>query len=267
MGKNSVLIFTKAPSSGQVKTRLTSNTCLTYEEAALLAKAMLMDTLTFASKSKADKIEIGYYPFKELSLIQEIVETVRNDGNLKKKVEFQLQKGENFDERFGSVVESSFSSGSSRVIVLGADLPYMNFEIINLTFDKLNFNNETNRVPIVLGPASEGGIYLVGLTSSFIPDWFTKYQLFRGGVEMEQFIYLVRKKKLHLSLLPPLYDIDIEVDLISLLSFIDAYKNSNSFEDFFFPKYTDEIINDLGLYIQITNGQTRRRKLAKKKSI
>ena len=63
--------------------------------------------------------------------------------------------------------------------------------------------------------------------------------------------------------LPPYGDIDIEEDLVSLISYIDALKNSEKTIGFFFPYFTDKVINELGLSIIEKPDQTRRRRIAK----
>lgn len=264
MDTKTVIIFTKVPFPGTVKTRLTLNSCISNKEAANIAKAMLKDTISLVSKSHADKIELGYFPKKDLSKLEGIVEEIKNHQNIRQEISYHLQEGNNFDERFGSVVKASFESGSEIILVLGADLPYMSHEIIDSTFEKIAKNNDAKNCSIILGPALEGGIYLVGITSTFNPNWFTEYKLFRGGIEIEQFLNLCDEKNLKLTLLPPLFDIDIEQDLITLISHLNAFKKASEFKNFSFPKYTDECIQNLGLFIEIENGKTRKRKLAKK---
>lgn len=263
MNQKAVLIFSKVPIAGLVKTRLTETTCLSSEESELLARAMLKDTIALVSESNSDRVEIGYIPDGELLKLQNIVEEVREDGFLNKQVFYYLQVGMNFDERFSSVVNASFGEDNKQLIILGADLPYLNPSLINETFNKLSENKEINK--IVIGPAGGGGIYLIGLTLDFNPIWFVENSLFRGGVEISQFINLCREKNLKLILLPPLTDIDIEEDLVSLITYIEALEIATDFKYYHYPRYTTEVIKELGLYIEEIPSETRRRKIGKKK--
>ena len=263
MSQKSVLIFTKVPSPGYVKTRLTQGTSLTKNDVALIAEAMLKDTLGLASESNADKIEIGYIPEYNLSNLEKIVDSIRIDGYLTKSITYHLQNGSNFDERFSSVVNASFKNNTKFLVILGADLPYLDPLIINTAFKQLSKSKFKEKVAI--GPANGGGIYLVGIRDSFDSEWFVKHNLFRGGVEVLQFINLCKQENIELNILPPLIDIDIEEDLVSLITFIEALTIAKNYQYFHFPRYTAKVLNELGLYIKEVPDETRKRKISKLK--
>jgi glycosyltransferase A (GT-A) superfamily protein (DUF2064 family) len=262
MPQNVVLIFSKVPVPGLVKTRLTENTCLSESDAALIAEAMLKDTIFLSSKSQTDQIYIGYIPQNKKSILSTIVEDVRRDGNLNKKVEYILQEGSNFDERFGSVVKSVIIKGAKNIIVLGADLPYLEPKILNKTFKILSGGNKKKKV--VIGPANGGGIYLVGINNEFDFKWFNQYHLFRGGVEIIQFSRFCKARGIDLILLPAFGDVDLEEDLVSLIAYIEALSVSKANTGFFYPNYTARIIDELSLYIEEIKDNTRNRKIGKK---
>lgn len=259
---STVVIFTKVPIPGLVKTRLTQNTCLTKLDAAKIAKAMLKDTISLASKSIADRIQIGYFPEENLNQVKEIIDRVRAEGYLNKNIELICQSGLNFDQRFGSVVEESFKSNTKFTVVLGADLPFLDPKIINKAL--IILAKRIDEKPIIIGPSSGGGIYLVGITKDFNPRWFSDNKLFGGGLEISKFTRLCLDNKIPLITLPPYGDIDIEEDLVSLISYINVLKTSEKTIGFFFPYFTNKIIEELELYIIEDQDQTRRRKIAKK---
>ena len=256
-----VVIFTKVPLPGLVKTRLTQNRYITELDAAKLAKAMLKDTISLVSKTNADKIQIGYFPEKNLSNFQEIIDTVRAEGYLNKSLELICQSGSNFDQRFGSVVKESFNGNTKFTVVLGADLPFLDPKVINKALEILV--KKYDEKPIIIGPSSGGGIYLVGITKYFNPSWFSDYQLFSGGLELSKFSSFCMDNKFPLITFPPYGDIDIEEDLVSLISYIYILKNSKKSIGFHFPYFTDKIIEELELYIIEDQDHTRRRKIAK----
>ena len=259
---NIVLIFSKVPSPGLVKTRLAQNTVLSEKDTALIAEAMLKDTISLSAESNADQIYLGYFPGTEKPYLEKLIATLQSEKNLDKSVQYILQNGSNFDERFGSVVHSAFLKGATNIIVLGADLPYMDPIILNKTFEYLS--SGTNKKKVVIGPANGGGIYLVGINKEFNHKWFTKYHLFRGGIELSQFSLLSNNKNLDLILLPAFGDVDLEEDLISLMAYIDVLLVSKSYEGFYFPSYTAKIIDKLGLYIHEIENDTRNRRIGKK---
>lgn len=261
MPRYSVLVFTKVPTVGLVKNRLSQTTLLSDHEVSLIAEAMLKDTIIIASQSKADVIEIGYFPEHSFNNLEQIVNSIIEANQVSKPIKYYLQKGTSFDERFESVVQASIENGNDHIVVLGADLPYMPSSLIDTTFIHLTIKNDL--INIVIGPAGEGGIYLVGLSRDFSPSWFSKYKLFTSGVEIIQFSKFCRLEEIELRLLTPLIDIDIEDDLVSLIGFIEGLKSTNKNEDFHYPFYTAKVIESLGLFIEQIKGETRNRKIGK----
>jgi glycosyltransferase A (GT-A) superfamily protein (DUF2064 family) len=137
MSLNKIIIFTKIPEPGLVKTRLTINKILSNNDAFNIAEAMLKDTLLLSFKSESDLIELGYFPESKLMALEKIVEELRNDNFLTKPIVYHNQEGSNFNERFCSVVKKSFKTNEGPLIVLGSDLPYLDPNLINYSFQKL----------------------------------------------------------------------------------------------------------------------------------
>jgi glycosyltransferase A (GT-A) superfamily protein (DUF2064 family) len=261
--KSSLIIFTKVPIPGLVKTRLTQNTCLTELDSAKIAEAMLKDTISLASKTNFNIIQIGYFPEEGSDYLNEIIEEVRKDGRVDKPIELILQNGSNFDQRFGSIVENSFRENINYLVILGSDSPFLDPQVINKALEILD--EKVDEKPIIIGPSSGGGIYLLGITHHFNPNWFSEYNLFSRGLELSRFSIFSKDNQLPLISFPPYGDIDVEEDLVSLITYIELLNYSEKNIGFHFPYYTANIIKDLRLYIIDDQNQTRRRKIAKKR--
>lgn len=85
-----------------------------------------------------------------------------------------IQVGNSFGERLANSVEDVYAKGFSNVIVLGTDSPSINCAVIASVASEL-LSNE-----IVLGPAKDGGVYVIGINqkaydrNSFISlPWLT----------------------------------------------------------------------------------------------
>lgn len=77
------------------------------------------------------------------------------------------QKGETFGEKFVSAIEKVFNDGFENVIVVGSDTPMLQSEHVLKAADELQ--NELSE--IVLGPAGDGGTWLMGFSyQSFDAD-------------------------------------------------------------------------------------------------
>lgn len=257
-----VLIFTKVPVPGQVKRDLTEDTCLTQYETSEIARAMLKDTILLASKTDAVRIDIAYTPLEDKAILEDLVETVRNEQGIEKPIVIYPQTGSDLEGYLSSAVLSSIKKGAELIVGLRDDLPYLHPQIINKCFNILSENLEKTRV--ILGPSRMGEVYLMGFTKNFDPDWFMKYKLFTGGIEIPQIIKFCRKMNLDLFTLSLLQDIDNEHDLISLIMYIEAINASLNTMRFFYPKYTANILERLKISV-IEDKMTKERKIGKSK--
>ena len=262
--KKAIVIFTKVPQPGLVKTRLSENTVLTDLDAAKIAEAMLKDTIILASSIKNSSICLGFFPQDKKKNLEQLIRSIRHQLNNSNMIHFFSQIGTNFDERFSSILTQVFNFGFDYSVVLGADLPYLNPELIIYAFKELLETQESKS--IILGPAGGGGAYLLGVSNQFNPKWITQYNLFSSGVELLQIVKLSKLFDITLTLLPPLTDIDIEEDLVSLLSYIEAIQISKKKDFYHFPEYTAEILKKLKLSIDYAPNKTRRRFIKKLES-
>jgi rSAM/selenodomain-associated transferase 1 len=144
-------IMSKAPQPGKVKTRLTPP--LTPEEAACLNIAFLKDlarSIMGASQITPGCAVAVYTPSGSAASYQGILPD-----------DFLLlpQRGEDFGQRLISAAEDLFRLGFGSLCLINSDSP---------TVPAQNFADAVVELaagtdPIVLGPADDGGYYLIGL--------------------------------------------------------------------------------------------------------
>ena len=82
------------------------------------------------------------------------------------------QRGANLGERERAVFQDVFADGFSRVVLTGSDLPTLPATHLEDAFAELDRGAE-----LVLGPADDGGYYLIGLNRpepASVPDVFTE---------------------------------------------------------------------------------------------
>lgn len=194
--KECLILFTRYPEIGRTKTRLIP--ALGETGAARLHNEMAKHILIIARRAQL------FQPF-ELE--------VRHDGGntgsmaawLGSGMEFRPQCQGDLGQRMENAFEESFARGYSKVVIMGTDCPSITSAIIEQAFKILTFTD------LVLGPATDGGYYLIGLrrpasvlfqnipweTGSVLS--LTKLRAKTGG--------------LTLCLLPPLTDVDRPEDL------------------------------------------------------
>jgi len=141
--KNLLLIFTRNPELGKCKTRLAATTgdALALE----IYQFLLKHTASITKTVNATKIV--YYS-------EEIwQEDIWDNNHYQKK----LQRGIDLGERMLNAFSAGFEAGYERVVIIGSDMYDISTEVIESAFLKLEHHD------FVLGPAADGGYYLLGM--------------------------------------------------------------------------------------------------------
>jgi uncharacterized protein len=160
-------IMTKAPRAGRVKTRLTPP--LTAEEAADLNICFLRDVAN--SISVATKIA----PASGVAVYTPIGAEETYRGILPDEFRLLPQRGESFGERLIGAVQDLLQLGFSSVCLINSDSPTVSPNVFAEAVEALAQSRER----VVLGPADDGGYYLIGMTELHEQlftgiDWSTK---------------------------------------------------------------------------------------------
>lgn len=186
-----LLLFTKPAREGRVKTRLIGD--LTAAEAAALHSAFLDDLV--------DRLREGDFELR-LAWALDAQEDVPAGP-----VAGIRQQGDDLGERLYRTLSEACQDGSS-VMALGSDHPTLPLALVHEAFERLEKGAE-----VVLGPAEDGGYYLIALRSYAVDQ-----RLFRGipwSTERVLPATLERCRELELAveLLPPAADVDTPEDL------------------------------------------------------
>ena len=151
MRKKLLLIFTKNPQLGKVKTRLAKT--IWDEKALFIFNKLVSKTSEVVEKVNVHK-SLYYSDFVD---DQDICEGSVSDKS--------IQEGNCLGERMANAFKKGFDDGFNRIIVIGTDLWNLDTQIINKAFAALKNKDG------VIGPATDGGYYLLGL-SKWIPQVF-----------------------------------------------------------------------------------------------
>ena len=143
--ENLLLIFTRNPELGKTKTRLAKT--VGDEKALEIYKFLLEKTRNISSKVTSDKAV--YYSVK----IRE------NDIWDASSYQKHQQVGEDLGFRMLNAFKNSFDVGYEKVMIIGSDLYDLTSENIENAFQQLDSND------VVLGPAEDGGYYLLGMNA------------------------------------------------------------------------------------------------------
>ena len=206
--KRCILFFVKYPQVGQVKTRLGSQVGAAH--AAELYKRFVLDMLSTLNGLDTDII-IAVEPAGACGAFAQWTG---------RQYRYIGQVGRNIGEKMKNALAAAFEQGYDRVVLIGSDLPDLPGDFLGYALDALD------RYDTVMGPAHDGGYYLVGLRrDSFLP------QVFRGmtwgGEEVftETMTVLDRGGR-RTYVLHQWYDIDTEADLHNLVIRCDDTKGA-----------------------------------------
>ncbi len=195
MSKNLLIIFTRNPELGKVKTRLAKS--IGDKNSLTIYKTLLDRTEITTRNLTCDKAV--YYSVK-----------VRKndiwDASIYQK---HQQHGDDLGIRMHNAFSEAFSNNYGKVAIIGSDLFDLNPNHINDAFKALNKND------VVIGPAHDGGYYLLAMKSLYSQvfknkDWGTS-TVFKDTIKD------LKTKRVHL--LGTLNDIDVYDDLKNIEAF------------------------------------------------
>lgn len=189
MSKNLLMIFTRNPELGKVKTRLAKS--IGDEKALEIYKFLLNRTKTIAAQLTADKAV--FYSVK-----------VRENDIWDAQVYQKFQQfGEDLGARMQHAFETAFANGYEKVAIIGSDLYDLTPQHIENAFEQLNTHD------VVIGPAEDGGYYLLALKQVH-PAIFQNKE---WGTETVRAATLSDLQKQSVFLLPVLNDVDFVEDI------------------------------------------------------
>jgi len=155
MSEGRILVFAKAPIPGKAKTRLTPT--LGEEGAAKLHARLVMHTLDRVCNPSGHPVELWCTP----RLGHDFFRTCAKAYELRLK----LQQGKDLGARMYSAFASTLAD-CPWAILLGTDCPDLDYRDIQKAIALLCNGNDA-----VIGPAHDGGYYLLGLRQPF-PELF-----------------------------------------------------------------------------------------------
>lgn len=184
MAKNALIIFIKNPIKGSVKTRIAAQTS---KEKALEIYHELLDQ-TEKECAKVDAVKVLYYS----NYIEE--QDLWSNEIYQKKRQSQEDLGK---KMYDAIKEELLHH--KNVVLVGSDIGELTSGIMDKAFKALESTN------IVIGPALDGGYYLIGMKQAI--NIFEDIKWSTNSV-LDQTIEHINKRNLTYSLLTTLSDID-----------------------------------------------------------
>ena len=193
----------KIPVAGQVKTRLAAH--IGKEDATKLYRCFIHDTFSRISLLKNIDIIAAYTPQNLISRAKRLAPS----GAI-----IIPQKGRDLGERLRNIFSHLFSIGYKKIAIIGADSPDLPIEYIEKSFLLLK-----GKTGLVLGPAEDGGYYIIAMSNPPTPPLLKggeggfAGEIFKDipwstGTVFKETIEKAKRAGLKSAILPKWYDVD-----------------------------------------------------------
>lgn len=143
---NNLILFLKYPEKGKVKTRLSKD--IGNEKALLIYKKSVSKLLNQLDSNNYD-ISIYYCPENKNDEVKKWI-------NLP-DIKYLAQSGDDLGIRMLNAFKDSISLKYAKTVIIGTDCLEITNSLLSQSFDLLDDSD------LVLGPATDGGYYLIGL--------------------------------------------------------------------------------------------------------
>jgi rSAM/selenodomain-associated transferase 1 len=195
--RRGLVVIAKEPVPGAVKTRLVP--ALGADGAVRVAAAMLADTVAGMAEVDAEPWVCFAPPEARARMTR-----LAPGFGLLAQVEGDL------GDRLAACLAALLGAGADRVVIVGADTPQVPRATYEAAFTLLD------QADLVLGPARDGGYYLVGAKAA-LPELFVGVPMGTDTVLRETMQRAVRRR-LRVRTLPMLRDLDQLEDLQAALA-------------------------------------------------
>jgi uncharacterized protein len=187
MPKNKLGIFVRSPVAGEVKSRLSP--AVDAHQARDLYLAFVADLVARLESSKhRPTIFLSGEPTPELASI------------LDPRWPVEPQSEGTLGDRLVAAFAHLLRGPGERAVIVGSDSPDIPIPFLKRAFHALKHRD------VVLGPAVDGGYYLIGLRA-LAPRLFHGIHWGSSSV-FDETLDAIERERLSLSVLPPWYDVD-----------------------------------------------------------
>ena len=195
-----LLIFAREPVLGRVKTRLAAG----IGAAAALAVYRELLALTAAAAAAAQvpaTVWLAEAPADEATAVSAALPRPEWPG-----LPWRVQPpAESLGARMAHAFEKAFEEGAGRVVVIGTDCPGLSAALLTQAFNQLLTHD------VVLGPADDGGYYLLGMNK--LEAEFFENKSWSTAAVLPDTLADAARLGLRVALLPQLHDVDSAADL------------------------------------------------------
>lgn len=276
--KNALVLFSKVPEPGRVKTRLTplKDGIFPPETASVLYHCMLFDVveIIMAAMDELEARDLGHGPgitvgsdgkpvhdTYELVISTAPAENVpamralfEDAGTWPRPIVYIADTGANFDKHYNDAFNQTWERGADTILSMGADMPALTRADVRRGFEVLHELEITPQGGIVLAPDQAMGVSIVGWPrqTAFNADGsyaFTHdgvYYCQTGLTVLPAYIQKAREAGLPARYLPAVPDVDTMGDLMHNVTLVEALNYCAPFDGDTPPWRTANALKEMG---------------------
>ena len=241
MKKHALLLFSKPPLPGLVKTRLTTGLggMLSPEQAAEFFARSLYDVSELcmqellemqaendalvAKDPDAESVVYDFFvsttPAENVELMKQTYDAI---GPWPMEIIYLTDAGKTFDDHFDDAFAQIFALGYEHIVSVGGDIPTMPKSHISQAFAWLDYFSSLGTPGFVQAPCQECGTSLVGFSHNTPIDHQGVYYNLTGTPALDGYVAKLVAKDIPSAYLSPVSDIDESTDLAHAISCIRA---------------------------------------------
>ncbi len=258
--KNVVLLFSKLPEVGLVKTRLSilKDGLFPPETACELYECMLLDVVEIIGSALVDlETEAAASDDEVRDTYELVISTTPAENAEPMRALFAqgewpviptviVDEGASFDEHYNHSFEQCWDRGADCILSMGADMPALTKADVRFGFQQLHRLCDVPGGGIVIAPDQEMGVSVIGWTrdTAFSHDGVFYNQ--DGLTVLPAYIKKARMAGLPALWLPSIPDVDTMPDFVHNVTLVHSLCYCADFDDICPPHRTAEKLIDLG---------------------
>ena len=266
--KQALLIFTKPPIPGIVKTRMTVDYggFLTKEQAAQFYRCCFYDICEMSMQAllelqaqndaareadpAVDKITYDFFcsttPASSLDDVRELFDAI---GPWPMEVNLLVDAGKTFDEHFNDAFSQLFSMGYESIVSIGGDVPTMPKAHLTQAFQWLEYFQSLGTPGFVQAPCQECGTSLVGYSYNTPINHDGIYYNMEGRPALDGYVEKLVEADIPCAYFDPVADIDEVSDLGHSISCMKAIRAAAKHQPLFVPYRTLRWVEFMGIQV------------------
>lgn len=200
---NAIILFTRVPIAGHTKTRL--HGFLTPEECAHLHRHMLKDAFNQLEQIEGVDLWVYVTPYESRSEMQDLLPMTAYIAE---------QVGQDIGEKMYRAIGDVLRRGYAKVLLMGADVPEVTTEDLQLALRQLDDTDVT------IAPTIDGGYYLIGIKDLQVNPFVIDGE-WGGNNVFEATLHHLSEKQKIVATLPVRQDLDTPFDLLQWMKKAD----------------------------------------------